>query len=249
MKLKHYTLVGIDLAWVSANNPTAIAVGSLRGKTLTLDAVLQNLYGIESILEHLAGIDSLHGVTIDGPTIIRNFNGRRACEDELSRVYGSRKAGCHTSNLSRYPNADSVKLGDALAARGFVHLGNHAKCWQSECYPHPALIEIFQLRERHLYKKGGVEQKRQGQKALAQLLLRLESSPVLRLRIPGELKFVFSREAITALRGKALKHNEDALDAVICLYIAGLYQLGHQARIFGDAASGYIYVPQGGCLP
>ena len=247
--MRRFTLAGMDLAWVSANNPTAIAVGTLQGNTLTLDAVLQNLYGTESILKHLTGIDSLHGVTIDGPTIIRNFDGRRACEDELSRVYGSCKAGCHTSNLSRYPHADSVMLGDALAARGFAHLGNQDQRWQSECYPHPALIEIFQLRERHFYKKGRVEQKRQGQKALAKMLMRLESSPVLRLRIPGEFRFVFESAAITALRGKALKHNEDALDAVICLYIAGLYQLGHKARVFGDAVSGYIFVPQGGCLP
>lgn len=244
-----FTLAGIDLAWVSAKNPTAVAVGILRGGMLTLDAVIQNLYGTESILEQLADVDSLHGVTIDGPTIIRNINGRRACENELSRVYGGRKAGCHASNLSRYPYADGVKLGDALAAKGFAHLGNHDQPWQSECYPHPALIEIFQLRERHLYKKGGVEQRRQGQAALAKMLMRLESSPILRLQVPPEFKFLLESAAITALRGKALKHNEDALDAVICLYIAGLYQLGYQARVFGDTASGYIYVPQVGCLP
>ena len=79
--MRIFTLAGMDLAWVSANNPTAIAVGTLRSKTLTLDAVLQNLYGTESILKNLASIDSLHGITIDGPTIIRNLDGRRACED------------------------------------------------------------------------------------------------------------------------------------------------------------------------
>lgn len=247
--VRSFVLAGVDLAWVSANNPTAVAVGTLRGRTLTLDAVMQNLYGTESILEQLAGVDSLHGVTIDGPTIIRNINGRRVCENELSRVYGGRKAGCHTSNLSRYPCADSVKLGDALAVRGFAHLGSHDQPWQSECYPHPALIEIFELRERHLYKKGGVEQRRQGQTALAKMLMRLKGSPILRLQVPHEFNFLFESAAITALRGKALKHNEDALDAVICLYIAGLYQLGYAARVFGDTASGYIYVPQLSCLP
>ena len=247
--MKNFTLAGVDLAWVSANNPTAVAVGTLRGRTLTIDAVMQNLYGTDSILTQLAGIDSLHGVTIDGPSIIRNINGRRVCENELSRVYGGRKAGCHTSNLSRYPHADSVKLGNALSARGFAHLGDRDRRWQSECYPHPALIELFQLHERHFYKKGRVKQKRRGQQALALMLMRLEDSPVLRLRVPSEFGPLFDSAVIAGLRGKALKHNEDALDAVICLYIAGLYQLGCEARVFGDAASGYIYVPQVSCLP
>ena len=241
-------LAGVDLAWVSRNNPTAVAVGTLQEQTLSLDRVFEGLYGPDNILACLAAIDSLHGITIDGPTIIRNASGRRPCEGELSSEYGGRKAGCHASNLLRYPEADSVTIGNQLEAEGFTHLGNAEQPWQLECYPHPALIEMFQLHERHLYKKGRVDQKRQGQIQLASMLLSLEAASFLRLRVPDEARVYFDGEAISALKGKALKHNEDVLDAIICLYIAGLYQLDQRGRVFGDAQSGYIYVPQVSCI-
>ena len=37
--------------------------------------------------------------------------------------------------------------------------------------------------------------------------------------------------------------NEDYLDSLICLYIAGLYAVGHPGELFGDTVSGYIWVP------
>lgn len=55
-------------------------------------------------------------------------------------------------------------------------------------------------------------------------------------------------EHIASLRGHQLKHNEDVLDALVCLYIAGLYQSGHPQKIFGDAAEGYVVVPDYGNL-
>jgi len=54
-------------------------------------------------------------------------------------------------------------------------------------------------------------------------------------------------QRIQSLRGAALKHNEDVLDAIVCLYIAALYQAGNSERVFGCTEQGYIYVPQGAC--
>ncbi len=50
------------------------------------------------------------------------------------------------------------------------------------------------------------------------------------------------------MSGQALKSNEDALDAIICLYIAGLYAIGFQGQVFGDKSSGYIWVPGDVCI-
>jgi predicted RNase H-like nuclease len=240
-------LAGIDLAWMGARNPTALAWGHLDGSSLRLEGIEQSLFGPDAILASLQAIPNLHGITIDGPTIINNRSGQRVCERELVSVYGGRKAGCHASNLTLYPKPEGVALSRKLERLGFQHLARPSRRWQLEVYPHPAIIEIFGLPERHRYKKGVVGERREGQMQLAAMISALNKSSVLALDIPKDLLQFFDASAIATLRGRALKHNEDALDAVICLYIAALYQRGQKQQVFGDRDSGFIYVPQGRC--
>ena len=246
--MQTYHLAGVDLAWISDKNPTAIAYGSLRDCELTIDGVAENLYGAKSVIDSLAAINDLHGIAIDAPLIINNPTGQRPCERLLSSAYGARKAACHASNLNKYPDADSVQISVHLETLGFNHLVAQGKHWQLECYPHPAIIEVFGLKERHLYKKGTVKDKRQGQSRLSEMLISLEQSNTLQLCIPEKFHDYFDPESIASLRGKQLKHNEDVLDAVVCLYIAGLYQIGNRDKVFGDTTDGYIYVPQKICV-
>jgi predicted RNase H-like nuclease len=160
------------------------------------------------------------------------------------------KASCHASNLGLYPDAASSRLADMLSAAGYEHLGAPSRGkWQIECYPHPAIIELFGLPERLLYKKGSVGEKRAGQVQLARYLQALGSSQVLPLRLGSSLAAVVDEATILARRGKALKRNEDALDAIICTYIGALYARGAPCHCFGSAADGYIYVPAQPCLP
>lgn len=201
---------------------------------------------LKAIQERLDQNVELMGVAIDAPLIIPNLSGQRLCERQIGSVYGSRKASCHTSNLSLYPSASSVTLSEHLAKRGFGHLDKN--CWQIEVYPHPAIIEVFNLPERLLYKKGTVAVRKQGQVALARMLKRLSNSAVLPLIIPETFQVYLSDDYIFSLRGKALKANEDLLDAIVCLYIAGLYVLDPKSQVFGNIHDGYVYVPQGSCL-
>lgn len=236
-------LVGVDLAWHSDRNPTALASGELLDGVLRLQAIEIDLFPVKQLMQHLRDIDGLTGVAIDASLLIPNQTGQRPCEKALSRVYGSRGAACHASNTTLYPQADSVALSRQLSREGFQHLGQTK--WQIECYPHPAMIEIFGLERRLLYKKGSVTQKRAGQKQLAELIGRLNNSPVLPLEIAPDLQIYFDPAEIDQLAGRSLKSNEDVLDAVICLYIAGLYALNAQGMVFGDTQAGYIWVPQG----
>lgn len=236
-------LAGVDLAWQSKRNPTAIAVGELSGDMLQVSAIHENLFTIDAVQSCLLSIQNLDGIAIDAPLIIKNQTGQRQCERDLGKQYSARRASCHTSNLKLYPDPDSVKLSDELAENGFKHLGNPQQQWQIECYPHPAIIEIFGLPERLRYKKGRVAEKREGQKIFAGLLRSLERSTLLELTIPDDLHHFLDDNHIDKLRGKTLKHNEDALDAILCLYIAALYQRGHVESVFGDTSTGYIYVP------
>ncbi len=241
-------LAGIDLAWRSNKNPTVLAIGSLKGSELELTAIAKDLLGIEPIVTYLNNLPDLSGIAIDGPLIIRNFSGQRKCETLIGKEYGSRHASCHTSNLTLFPKADSVQLSRTLVSKGFQHLGAATGRWQLECYPHPALIELFKLKVRHPYKKGSVSAKRRGQCDLAEFLLKLAESPVLRLTVPEVLSQPLSTHHIGNLRGSALKQNEDILDAMVCLYVAGLYAIGISDQVFGDAVDGYIYVPRVQCI-
>ncbi|HCA12333.1 MAG TPA: hypothetical protein DEO66_11460 [Marinobacter adhaerens] len=92
-------LAGVDLAWQSKRNPTAIAVGTLKANDLILKEIHQCLLTIESVVECLEDLDGLRGVAIDAPLIIKNEQGQRVCERDLGREYSSRHASCHTSNL------------------------------------------------------------------------------------------------------------------------------------------------------
>lgn len=239
-------LAGVDLAWQGEKNPSAIAYGNLEGTALTVTKVDPAIYGIDAVLNKLLGVPDLQGIAIDAPLIINNANGQRLCETGIGREYGSRHASCHTSNTKLYPDARSVYLSNKLQARGFNHLiGNR---WQIECYPHPAIIEIFGLSERLKYKKGKVADKKAGQKELASLIRALKGSSSLSMVMDeGVIKCLYDAY-IDSLVGQGLKSNEDALDSIICLYIAGLYSGKRDGRVFGDADDGYIWVPQGGCI-
>lgn len=236
-------LAGIDLAWKGDEKPSAIAVGQLTGRTLSVREIEPALIGLESLLEFMEGCGRLHGVAVDASLIIHNKTGQRPCEKELARVYASRGAACHASNLTLYPDPFSVRFSRELEFRGFAHLAK--KQWQIECYPHPSLIEIFSLPKRLKYKKGKVEEKKQGQCRLAELLTSLSGSSRLKLAIPDGSSHHVDPLYIENLKGQSLKTNEDALDAMICLYVAALYASGAQHHLFGNTTTGYIWVPRG----
>ena len=232
------TLAGIDLAWQGDKNPSAIAIGSLEGKCLTLKELEPAVYGMSNVLASLNQYPNLTGIAIDAPLIINNPRGQRACENALGRDYASRKSSCHPSNQSLYPNSQSVYLASLLKRQGFQHLSTSK--WQIECYPHPSIIECFALPERLLYKKGKVAQKKAGQVELDKLLLSLAQSKVLSLQIPASFQKFLAESYINNLKGQALKSNEVALDAMICLYIAGLYQTQVPSTAYGNTDDGYI---------
>lgn len=236
-------IIGIDLAWQTEKNSSALAVGRLDRQQLHIESLVNTITGVDNILHFIEQQQDVAGISIDAPLIINNDNGQRQCERDLNKRYRRYKAGCHSSNLALYPDAGSVRLAERLAKKGFRHLGDPVKQkWQIECFPHPALVELFQLDERLLYKKGKVEHKKQGQIKLANLIRSLTSATPA-LRLPAQMKPLLEQEAIMANRGRAIKQHEDALDALICAYIGACYANGVSAAVFGDTKDGYVYVP------
>ncbi len=241
-------LAGIDLAWKSDKNSTAIAIGELEGYRLYVERIDPNLQGLNELEALFEGDKRLVGVAIDGPLIIPNEFHQRECEGQLTSDYIRRKVACHSTNLHRYPDATSVKLSSYLVSKGFEHLGDPSEGkFQIECYPHPSIVEIFSLPERLKYKKGSAVEKRFGQIQLCEYLRALEKSILLSLSISQKLTDYFNARHINGLAGSDIKINEDVLDAVICLYVSALYTKRVPYKLYGTRERGYIYVPQQKC--
>jgi predicted RNase H-like nuclease len=239
-------LAGIDLAWKGETNPSSIAIGSIANNELLLEDIYSEIIGMDACMHVLEKDKTIKGIAIDASLIINNMNGFRNCELELNQLYRTKWASCYPTNLKLYSDAFSVELSKALISLGFEYYNGNK--WQIECYPHASMIEIFGLPKRLSYKKGNVASKKEGQKQLASLILKLEHAQPLKLKIPSEKQVYVSHDYIDTLKGRALKINEDNLDAMICLYTAGLYEIQSHGITFGDAIDGAIWVPQGKCI-
>lgn len=239
-------LAGVDLAWQADKNPSAIAIAAFKHNELHIEAIESSLVGLQCLQEYLLTIDKLQGIAIDAPLIINNETGQRDCERELATDYAARKAACHPSNLNLYPDAASVQLSHYLFNNGYQHLGKQQ--WQIECYPHPSIVECFSLPERLLYKKGSTENKRLGQIKYARLLKSLQTSMIIKIQWNKSFDCYLDESHIQSLKGQAIKTNEDALDSIMCVYIAALYQLNVSSKTYGNANDGYIWIPHVQCI-
>ena len=232
---------GLDLAW-SAKNMTGACVLDENGLIIDEHMLGSDDEIIRWIERHLVGSAV---VAVDAPLLVPNETGRRPCESELSREYGSRKAGPHSSNRSRLEGLHGEIRGELLTARladlGFGDPWAGLNRTVLEVYPHPAIIEVFGLDERLIYKsKRGVsvDARRDGLRTLSQLLSLLESASPPLVGHPVAIA--------DEVRGAALKAVEDRLDARMCSWIASVWgNVPQRVRLFGDPATGHIAVPTG----
>jgi predicted RNase H-like nuclease len=242
------TFVGIDLAWQSDKNHTGIAAfrGDASGASCLVSSGVSSLAGVRAFLEEHAVGDAV--VAIDAPLVIENSAGQRACEREVTRRFGRFHAGAHPSNLTLHPEAGGVLLARSLVASGYRHVPDDFVAeaggrWLFEVYPHPAHVVLFGRDRIIKYKKGPVAQRRAGLGELRDALRdRLYVGSA--FRNEGALAALLAVDA-GALAGRALKHHEDRLDAVLCAYLAfHLWRFGwKRSERIGDLRTGYIVVP------
>ncbi len=246
--------IGIDLAWRNDKNPSggAVLIGDRRcARLIDVNTSLRTFSAVHAYIEHHANVSTI--VAIDAPLVITNRKGQRECETLVGKHYAARQASCHSSNLTLYPQAAGVHLASTLVSQGFRHAPDvpHPESERVilEVYPHPALIELFQLPSIIKYKKMGVARKRGGQRELQQRLRELagltpplESTPKLSDYLALDTN---------SLQGVNLKANEDGLDAIICAYIAYYYWYWglRGMHLFGNVDSGYVIVPVGPQIP
>jgi predicted RNase H-like nuclease len=95
-------------------------------------------------------------IAIDMPLARTPIIGRRASDNAVSRAYGGRKCGTHTPSISR-PGAISDNLRADFEKQGYVlRIDGCAAGGLIEVYPHPALLELANAKERLTYKAAKV---------------------------------------------------------------------------------------------
>lgn len=238
--MKGVALAGIDLAWHGLK-PSGLALGRLHNQILYVDTLVSEVLNNDAICRLVQDYQP-NGIAIDAPLIITNPTGMRECEREIGRRYGAKGASCHTANLSLFPNSTSMQLSKQLQQLHYEHI--RGAQWQIEVYPHPAIIELFNLDYRLAYKKGTVAQRKAGQMLLANHLLALATRLPFALQLAEDIMVAISENAIQQLKGAQLKQNEDKLDALVCLVIAALHHLSLTFAV-GDEIDGYIMLPVG----
>ncbi|WP_183092439.1 DUF429 domain-containing protein [Nocardioides stalactiti] len=228
--------VGLDLAW-GTKARTGIAVVDDSGRLVRSGVVRTN----DEIGEWLASnAGDVIVVAVDAPLIVPNDSGQRRCETEISRAFWRYKIGAHSSNRSRPqfdpPRAATLaeRFGWAVdpASRGSVET---PVC--VEVYPHPAMVGLFGLAERILYKSGPTRAD-----GFAQLVRELAS--IAELRLADSSRWAELTAIVADPRAGDLTRIEDELDAILCAHLAWLWHHRRDAlQVYGSFEDGYIVAP------
>ncbi|MGD1070564.1 MAG: DUF429 domain-containing protein [Bryobacteraceae bacterium] len=234
---------GFDSAW-GARNVGAICNfvlsedGSLR---LDGDPVAANWDSAIAQAAQTEAVD-LHVWAIDQPLCIRNPTGCRPVEQDLARaLMAGFECGAYPSNLGNpcwQPGARIWEFVRALDANSYIHNpmaipGEKHGRYYFECYPHPALLGVFNLDQIVKYK---IRHKNTSEWLRIVDLLRSLTDRELPVRNMRD--FVGGGIAQT-------KANEDRVDAVISAYTAAYWwKFGiERSTMVGDLTSGYMVTP------
>ena len=238
--------IGVDLAW-GGRRASGLAV-------LDPDGVVVD-QGWEASDGEIGDFLAAHDrdgavVALDAPLVVGNPAGTsRGCEKELQRRYGRAGAGPDPANLGLLGGRVRAMELVGRSQRPYLTVprdpGRGEGWWALEVFPAPALVELGRLERAVRYKKGPVEARRAGLRAVAGILGGLAGAvPPLRLDPAGTLAGELGR--LDELRGAGLKAVEDLADAHVCAYV-GLWWWTHGRAVTlvaGDDATGAILVPR-----
>lgn len=258
-------VLGIDAAW-TATQPSGVAVAvetSTGWKLVAAESSYQRFIArsranmepelrpsgsipcADDLLEAARAMSGVEVslIAVDMPLSRTPITCRRASDDSVSRAYGGRKCGTHSPSTAR-PGPLSDRLRESFEAAGFpLHTVEVLGPGVIEVYPHPALVELSGASERLPYKAA---KSRAYWPTLSpserRSRLHLEWSRIIGL-LEQEVQGVSSAfdgfERRTS--GYEMKATEDALDAVVCAWVA-IQALEGRAIPYGDADSA-IWIP------
>lgn len=177
---------------------------------------------------------------VDAPLVVPNESGQRVGETELAKAYGKYSAGPYSSS-KRIPYFNPPRAETLTTRLGWsVDPANHGSPESPACievYPHPAMVGLFSLPQRILYKKGAA--RAQG---FTELVAHFESLATLRLAENARWQELY--QIVSAPKPGDLDRIEDEIDAILCAHLAWLWH--HQPEslhVYGSLATGYIVAP------
>lgn len=234
---------GFDSAWSSANR------GAICELLLSEDGSLR-LVGEPAVVDWDAASArarremkiNLQVWAIDQPLLVNNKEGCRPVERDLARaLMANFGCGAHSSNLGLSAWAEGApiwKFMHVLQENGFVHSpmevpGASQGRFFFECYPHPAVLGLFDL-DRILKYKVEHRNSEDWQRLIG--LLRSLASSELPIQNIGD----FVHEGL-----HHNKKNEDKLDSLVSAYVAAYWwRFGvERSTAIGDLSTGYMVTP------
>ncbi|WP_375511185.1 DUF429 domain-containing protein [uncultured Nostoc sp.] len=236
--------LGIDLGWRS--QPSGLCcLEWVDGQLQLLD--LDRKDAIADILIWIDGnvqADEPAIIAVDAPTLIPNATGSRLPDKLSHKYFGKYHAGCYPANQNLPFAERTINFGLELESRGFAHAPTiepqKLSRYQIEVFPHPAIVNLFNLERILKYKKGRLNERRLELIKLQNYLLNILPSLSPRVLLCDS----FFMEIPIA--GVVLKATEDKLDSLICAYVAAYWWYWGEERnlVLGDRTTGYIVIPQ-----
>ena len=227
--------VGIDLAW-RAKARTGLAAVDDSGRLVQSGTAITD----DEIVAWVERQGPVVIAAVDAPLVVPNQTGQRVAEREIGRAFGKYGASAYPSNRSNPlfdpPRAEALsrRMGWSVdpEVAGTVEM---PAC--IEVYPHSALVGLFSLPERILYKKGP------DRGAGFALLMRCLTS-VPELRLEESPRWAELTGIVASPRLGDLTRIEDELDAILCAHLAWLWH--HRPgtlAVYGSLVEGYIVAP------
>ncbi len=245
------TVLGIDAAW-TATNPSGVALVSRQGHRWSCVALApsyrsflkpasdpRSVWAIPKIEGDEADVDAIMSearrrageevdvVAIDMPVATAPIKGRRKADGQISSLFGRQKCSTHSPSVVR-PGPIGERLTATFRDRGYpvatTSTGPLPRALV-EVYPHPALLALTHATERLPYKIAKPRRTWREVRPRWEAILRL-----LRQRIDG-IDLELPEDDDTPI--PRLKRFEDAIDALVCAWVAIEYVEGRVVP-YGD---------------
>ncbi len=184
----------------------------------------------------------IEAVALDLPLASAPITGRRPADQAISRAFGARKCSTHSPSRTRPGEISSIvrdgfgdsgyRLATAARGRGPAIL---------EVYPHTALLSLLDSDERVRYKVSKARSYWPGSSVVVRQRLLLQRwraiLAALQRRVAVELALPASFPSLSAM-----KRWEDAIDALVCAWVAIEFLAGN-AVPYGDREAA-IWTPR-----
>jgi predicted RNase H-like nuclease len=188
-------------------------------------------------------------IAIDMPLSKELIKGRRSCENEVSKIYGSKGASTHTPSIDR-PGTISLDLVHSVKELGYSlsTKTNSIICKPLiEVYPHTAIIEYLQLNCRFEYKVSkknqykdwkALKKDEKDKKLITNFNLLIEK---LKIRITNIEEYLPLLDINNEYKAWYLKGYEDMIDSLFSALV-GMDYLFNRTIGYGSD-DGTIWVP------